>query len=181
MPESTKVLLYDPGTVTDLSEKDFKCTVHGRDPAFILIYRLPWKEFIETSTSLDHAAKSVCGPCKFGLLNLEKCPNVVTRYNLTQSNRIMLFRGGKIYCLPMQDLSITAFETFLQCGYKHAAPVSMPIQINADILINVCADFVGIWCDHLGTFIVVMAFIGIVIVAMFILLTSNKKTERIAG
>ena len=44
---------------------------------------------------------------------------------------------------------------------------------------NCCADLVGVWCDHVGTFVVVMAFVGIVIVALFIILTSNKKSVTV--
>jgi len=175
MSKTTEVLLYEATCSEDISERDFISAVHGKEPAFILVYRLPWKEYVDTATCLNCAAKSLRKPCKFGTLDLDNNSNIQERYSITQANRIMLFKSGRMYFLPMQDLSITAFDEFLTEGHKIAVSTSLPTKYTMKkICLNMCADLVGVWCDHVGTFIVVMAFIVIVVVALFIIMTSNK-------
>ncbi|KAL5257384.1 hypothetical protein ACHWQZ_G012355 [Mnemiopsis leidyi] len=175
MSLTTKVLLYDTPTLLDMTEKEFVSAAHNKDPAYILLYLLPWKDFTDVATCVNCASKSIIMPCKFGMLNLENNEKLQRRYNITQKNRIMLFKNNRMYFLPMQDLSIAAFERFLTVGCKQAVSVSLPTRYNLRINCkNLCADLVGVWCDKVGTFVVVMAFIGIILVALFILLTSNK-------
>lgn len=180
---STKIRLYDDSTtLLELSAKDFISAAHNRDPAYILIYTLPWKDYIDAATCVNCASKSIIIPCKFGMLNLDQHRKIKERYAITQPNRIVLFKNSRMYQLPMHDLSITAFERFLTVGHKHAVSRSLPTRYNVrHICINICADLVGVWCDHIGTFVVVMAFVGIIIVALFVILTSNKKSTRVTN
>ncbi|XP_063694834.1 uncharacterized protein LOC134826407 [Bolinopsis microptera] len=180
MSFTTKVLLYD--TLLDMTEKEFISAAHNTDPAFILLYSLPWKDFIDVATCVNCASKSIIMPCKFGMFNLDNNAKIQKRYNITQKNRIMLFKNNRMYFLPMQDLSISAFERFLTVGSKEAVSMSLPTRYNIrSNCKNICADLVGVWCDKVGTFVVVMAFVGIILMALFILLTSNKSNVRVTA
>eukprot|EP00116_Pleurobrachia_bachei_P013921 sb/3474183/ len=118
--------------------------------------------------------------------------------NLTHNEFIQLAHGNEpafliVYSKPWRELDVSA--TCLQCA---ARCIAVPCRFGMldldehpriqkkynisqanrimlrEVAKNVCADFVGIWCDHLGTFVVVMAFVGIIIC----LTDRNKKTTN---